>query len=127
METLGHDDIGDAELYSRAAEQQRLAKDAMYRVTRKFKTKWLILGQRGRRTLLPAPSHTLKLRDPGVIEKRPGPRVATYRCGGSAEARSGPSRGIIRQTSNRPKGGSLAGYLHFTPAVAKRKIKELSQ
>jgi integrase len=39
METLGHDDIEHAELYSRAAEQQRLARDAMTRVTRRFQTK----------------------------------------------------------------------------------------
>ncbi len=38
METLGHDDIEHAELYSRAAEQQRLARDAMHRVTRKIRS-----------------------------------------------------------------------------------------
>ncbi|KQY27215.1 tyrosine-type recombinase/integrase [Rhizobium sp. Root482] len=38
METLGHDDIEHAELYSREAEQRRLAKDGMSRVTRKFRT-----------------------------------------------------------------------------------------
>ncbi|MEA3534252.1 tyrosine-type recombinase/integrase [Rhizobium sp. CC-YZS058] len=37
METLGHDNIEHAELYSRAAEQQRLARDAMSRLTRKYK------------------------------------------------------------------------------------------
>ena len=36
METLGHDDIEHAELYSRAAEQERLAKDAMARLTKKI-------------------------------------------------------------------------------------------
>lgn len=36
METLGHDDIEHAELYSRAAEQERLAKDAMTRLTKKI-------------------------------------------------------------------------------------------
>jgi integrase len=36
METLGHDDIQHAELYSREAEQQRLARDAMTRLTRKI-------------------------------------------------------------------------------------------
>ena len=35
METLGHDDIQHAELYSREAEQQRLARDAMTKLTRK--------------------------------------------------------------------------------------------
>lgn len=39
METLGHDDIEHAELYSRAAEQQRLARDAMTRVTRRYQPK----------------------------------------------------------------------------------------
>jgi len=39
METLGHDDIEHAELYSRAAEQQRLAKDAMTRLARKIQPK----------------------------------------------------------------------------------------
>lgn len=36
MGTLGHDDIEHAELYSRAAEQERLARDAMTRVTRRY-------------------------------------------------------------------------------------------
>lgn len=39
METLGHDDIEHAELYSREAEQQRLARDAMTRLTRKIQPK----------------------------------------------------------------------------------------
>jgi integrase len=39
METLGHDDISHAELYSRAAEQERLAKDGMSRVTRRYQVK----------------------------------------------------------------------------------------
>lgn len=39
METLGHDDIEHAELYSRAAEQQRLARDAMTRVTKRYQPK----------------------------------------------------------------------------------------
>lgn len=39
METLGHDDIAHAELYSREAEQQRLAKDGMAKLTRKFQPK----------------------------------------------------------------------------------------
>lgn len=39
METLGHDDIQHAELYSREAEQQRLAKDAMTQLTRKMTIK----------------------------------------------------------------------------------------
>ena len=34
MGTLGHDDISHAELYSRAAEQERLARDAMNRLVR---------------------------------------------------------------------------------------------
>jgi integrase len=34
METLGHDNIEHAELYSRAAEQQRLARDAMSKVSK---------------------------------------------------------------------------------------------
>lgn len=34
METLGHDDIEHAELYSRAAEQERLARDAMAKVSK---------------------------------------------------------------------------------------------
>lgn len=34
METLGHDDIEHAELYSRAAEQQRLARDGMAKVSK---------------------------------------------------------------------------------------------
>ncbi len=41
METLGHDDIEHAELYSRAAEQQRLARDAMTKVTKKYQVKKL--------------------------------------------------------------------------------------
>jgi len=39
METLGHDDIEHAELYSRAAEQERLARDAMTKVTRRYQPK----------------------------------------------------------------------------------------
>ncbi|KQS76844.1 integrase [Rhizobium sp. Leaf384] len=39
METLGHDNIEHAELYSREAEQQRLARDAMSRLSRKYQTK----------------------------------------------------------------------------------------
>lgn len=39
MDTLGHDDIAHAELYSRKAEQQRLARDAMTRLTRRVHTK----------------------------------------------------------------------------------------
>ncbi|WP_084682991.1 tyrosine-type recombinase/integrase [Neorhizobium vignae] len=39
METLGHDDIEHAELYSRAAEQERLARDAMTKVTKRYQTK----------------------------------------------------------------------------------------
>lgn len=39
METLGHDDIAHAELYSRAAEQERLARDGMSRVTRRYQAK----------------------------------------------------------------------------------------
>jgi integrase len=39
MEMLGHDDIHHAELYSREAEQQRMAKDAMTRLTRKMTVK----------------------------------------------------------------------------------------
>lgn len=39
METLGHDDIQHAELYSRAAEQERLAKDGMSKVTRRYQSK----------------------------------------------------------------------------------------
>ena len=39
METLGHDDIQHAELYSREAEQQRLARDAMAQLTRKINVK----------------------------------------------------------------------------------------
>lgn len=34
METLGHDDIEHAELYSRDAEQQRLARDTMAKVSK---------------------------------------------------------------------------------------------
>lgn len=34
MGTLGHDDISHAEPYSRAAEQERLARDAMNRLVR---------------------------------------------------------------------------------------------
>jgi site-specific recombinase XerD len=36
METLGHNDIQHAELYSRAAEQERLARDGMTKVTRRY-------------------------------------------------------------------------------------------
>ncbi|SOC46584.1 phage integrase family protein [Rhizobium subbaraonis] len=39
METLGHDNIEHAELYSREAEQQRLARDAMTRLTRSLQLK----------------------------------------------------------------------------------------
>jgi site-specific recombinase XerD len=39
MEMLGHDDIEHAELYSRAAEQERLARDAMTKVTRRYQAK----------------------------------------------------------------------------------------
>lgn len=39
MDTLGHDDIAHAELYSREAEQQRLARDAMTRLTRRLHAK----------------------------------------------------------------------------------------
>lgn len=39
MDTLGHDDIAHAELYSREAEQERLARDGMSRVTKMRKTK----------------------------------------------------------------------------------------
>lgn len=39
METLGHDDIAHAELYSREAEQQRLARDGMSKVTKRYQTK----------------------------------------------------------------------------------------
>lgn len=39
METLGHDDIQHAELYSREAEQKRLAKDAMTRLSRQITIK----------------------------------------------------------------------------------------
>lgn len=39
METLGHDNIEHAELYSREAEQQRLARDAMTRLTRSLQPK----------------------------------------------------------------------------------------
>ncbi len=39
METLGHDDIEHAELYSREAEQQRLARDAMTKVTKRYQAK----------------------------------------------------------------------------------------
>lgn len=39
MEMLGHDDIEHAELYSRAAEQERLARDAMTKVTRRYQVK----------------------------------------------------------------------------------------
>lgn len=39
METLGHDDIQHAELYSRAAEQERLARDGMSKVTRRYQTR----------------------------------------------------------------------------------------
>ncbi|TAA50914.1 tyrosine-type recombinase/integrase [Shinella sp. JR1-6] len=39
METLGHDDIAHAELYSRAAEQQRLARDGMTKVSKKYQSK----------------------------------------------------------------------------------------
>jgi integrase len=41
MDTLGHDDIAHAELYSRAAEQKRLARDGMNKVVafRQRKTK----------------------------------------------------------------------------------------
>lgn len=39
METLGHDNIEHAELYSREAEQERLARDAMGRLSRKYKAK----------------------------------------------------------------------------------------
>lgn len=39
METLGHDDIQHAELYSRAAEQERLARDGMTKVTRRYQVK----------------------------------------------------------------------------------------
>jgi len=39
METLGHDDIQHAELYSRAAEQERLARDGMTKVTRRYHVK----------------------------------------------------------------------------------------
>ena len=35
MGGLGLEDIAHTELYSRAAEQRRLATDAMYRITRK--------------------------------------------------------------------------------------------
>lgn len=34
MDTLGHDDIAHAELYSREASQELLAKEAMNKVTR---------------------------------------------------------------------------------------------
>ena len=37
MDTLGHDDIAHAELYSREASQERLAKEAMSKVTRLVK------------------------------------------------------------------------------------------
>lgn len=39
MGTLGHDDIAHAELYSRAAEQEKLASDAMKRLTNDIRTK----------------------------------------------------------------------------------------
>lgn len=39
MGTLGHDDIAHAELYSREAEQERLARDAMTRLTRSMAPK----------------------------------------------------------------------------------------
>lgn len=39
MEMLGHDDIEHAELYSREAEQQRMARDAMTKLTRKVHKK----------------------------------------------------------------------------------------
>ncbi|MQU72378.1 tyrosine-type recombinase/integrase [Sinorhizobium meliloti] len=39
MDTLGHDDIEHAELYSREAEQQRLARDAMTRLTKRVHVK----------------------------------------------------------------------------------------
>ncbi|OOG73846.1 integrase [Sinorhizobium sp. A49] len=39
MDTLGHDDIAHAELYSREAEQQRLARDAMTRLTKRVHRK----------------------------------------------------------------------------------------
>ncbi len=39
MEMLGHDDIEHAELYSREAEQQRMARDAMTRLTRQVQKK----------------------------------------------------------------------------------------
>ena len=34
MDTLGHDDIAHAELYSREASQELLAREAMEKVTR---------------------------------------------------------------------------------------------
>ncbi|GGD63868.1 integrase [Rhizobium sp. BK226] len=39
MEMLGHDDIEHAELYSREAEQQKLARDAMAKLSRKLSIK----------------------------------------------------------------------------------------
>lgn len=39
MDTLGHDDIEHAELYSREAEQERLARDGMSKVTRRYQPK----------------------------------------------------------------------------------------
>jgi hypothetical protein len=39
METLGHDDIEHAELYSREASQMILAKDGMSKVTRMIQSK----------------------------------------------------------------------------------------
>jgi len=39
METLGHDNIEHAELYSRAAEQERLARDAMSKVSKLYQPK----------------------------------------------------------------------------------------
>jgi len=39
METLGHDDIQHAELYSRTTEQERLARDGISNVTRRYQAK----------------------------------------------------------------------------------------